>query len=529
MRKVIAVIATLALAFALTGCVTQVTKENSKSMSATADAGVSASASASASSASASASASSSAQSSSSAAVNWTAANTDDAAAKGAGLDKFGVPARTVIADFVFVNPTFAYTQNVAQATYEVAGSAKLVVRKAEGAHSVGVTDRDKASFAQSWQNTYEGFDVTSAGDTQGAATICLWNDATLEYGVTIEGLGGDKVTMSAEDVDDIVKAVKSAEAIQTTPEQQQTAADTSSKSPAFDPKQAVFNNGLGEYVSHYYVKGDDGNDYWALVTHAADGSEHTTIVDAQGNVIKNQPAWANGASGTDMTKFDATAYVANNGLGELLGSYITMVDGQNCWALDVRGSDGAERVVYVDANGNIVAEQLLSELGNVVDQNFDPEAAALNNGLGQFVTAYTVELPDTYCWAIVTLDTEGNQVTTYVDIYGNVIPEQDEFANLSASENATSSTSAIDPEAVAAQYGLGELNTYYVVQGADGASYWALVTTGADGNQATTYLDMYGNVIQGGDVEVGTIADTDASYNAYANTADQGQQQATN
>ena len=451
MRKVIAIMATFALAFALTGCVTQVTKGNSKSMSATADAGVSASASA--SSASASASASSSAQSSSSAAVNWTAANTDDAAAKGAGLDRFGVPARTVIADFVFVNPTFAYTQNVAQATYEVAGSAKLVVRKAQGAHTVAVTEPEKAALAQSWQNTYEGFDVTSCGDTQGAATICLWNDGTKEYGVSIEGLGGSKVTMSAEDVDDIVKAVKSAEAIQTTQDVQQTAAEAS-KSPAFDPKQAVSDNGLGEYVSYYYVQGDDGKDYWALVTHDADGKEYTTYVDAQGKPINK-----------------------------------------------------------------------MLEVGDVADGGIDPEKVALDNGLGQYVTTYSVELPDTFCWAIVTKAADGSQVTTYVDIDGNVIPDQSEFARQDVYANTAASAGTIDPESVAFQYGLGQLDTYYYVQGEDGTGYWALVTTGADGAQYTTYVDVYGNVIQGGDVEVGSIADVDASYDAYADTTGQEQQ----
>ena len=429
MKKIIAIAATVVLAFALSGCVTQVTKESKEAPSA--------------SDKSASAAASASASSASSAAVNWTSALTPDEAAKGAGISSFGVPQRTVIADFVFTGPAFAYTEHVAQATYEVPSSAKLIVRKAEGAHTAPITDRDKSQFSQTWQNTYEGYDVTCYGNKQGAATICVWNDGTKEYGVTIEGFGSAEVTMDAEDVDDIVKAVKAAESEPLSAAQPAasgsaasgSAASSATGTPGFNVEKFVGNNNLGQFVRYYYVQGENGKGYWAIVTRGADGGEYTTYADTSGNVVQG---------------------------GVEVGS------------VPDAGYDGAD---------------------------FNVEGLVQKNGLGQFKRYYWIQGENGKgYWGIVTTDANGNEKTTYTDELGNIIQDGSvEVGSMPDAGSAANNGADFSVEGVVQQNNLGQFEHYYWIQGSGNNGYWAIVTRGADGAEHTTYTDEQGNVIQGG------------------------------
>ena len=448
MKKLVAMAALLALALALTGCVTQVTKESKPSLSAN-------EATASASSASSSAKASSSA--SSSATIKWTSAKTADEAAKGAGIDLFAVPDSIVIADITFSAPTFYYTEHVAQATYEVSGTAKLVVRKAEGAHTAPLTDSDKSSFAQSWKNNYEGFEVTCYGDKQGEASICLWNDGTKEYGVEIAGHGSNKVTMDAEDVDDIVKAIKAAEGGQTAEQTQSSSA--SAPTPGFDVEKTVWNNGLGEYLRYYAVQGADGKTYWAIVTRGADGKEYTTYFDAAGNKTDQQlEAGSKPDGSSDAPAFDVESVVWNNGLGEYVRYFWAQgADGQGYWGIVTRGADGNEYTSYVDQQGNVIQGGVDVVPSSNNDADFDVPALAEQLGLGRYVRHFWVAGENGYgYWGIVAVGADGVESTTYVDEQGNVIQGGIDTSSPAAAdasaENAKSYAEEKAAEAAAAE-----------------------------------------------------------------------------
>lgn len=363
MKKLLVLAAALALAVGLCAC-------GSQASSSAASSGSQAAMSASDKSASASQVASASASSDT---TNWTETDTADEAAKGAGFERFGVPSRTVIANYTFANPDYSYADHVAQAVYDIPGYVKLTIRKAEGDHKVPLTARDASEFAQTWKETHEGLEVTCYGDEKDDAIIFLWKDGSKEYGATIESEGATKVTMDDEDVDDIVKAVKSAETIQTAEAQKATA--SAEMKPGFDAQKLAQTENLGQFVAYYAVQGEDGKIYWGIVTKGADGKEVTT---------------------------------------------------------------------YFDGTGNYTNQAM--EIGDIPDADSDINA---NN--------------------------------------------------------------------VAFQYGLGEVQSYYYVQGEGNSGYWAIVTKGSDGSVATTYFDLYGNVVQSGSVEVGDLPDVDAGYNIYA------------
>ena len=408
-KKALAVMTTLILAFALTGCVTQVTKESKPSTSAS---DISAS--------------SSSASSSSS--TTWTQAPSAADAAKGAGISGFNVPDRTVIADFVFTHPTFGYAEHVAQATYEVPNAAKLIVRKAEGSHSASVTDRDKSEFSESWKNTYEGFEVTSYGPKQGTAVICLWNDGTKEYGVTIEGLGSAEVTMDSEDIDDIVKAVKAAEsAPKPAAQAASSGASSAASTPGFNVENFVKTNNLGQFVRYYYVQGEGGKGFWAIVTRGADGGEHTTYADTSGKVVQGGVEVGSAPdAGYDGADFNVEALVQQNGLGQFKRYFwIQGANGQGYWGIVTIGADGAEHTTYTDELGNIIQGGVeVGSVSNTSDEaSFNVESVAQQNGLGQFEHYYWVQGSNGQgYWAIVTRGADGAEYTTYTDEQGNVI-----------------------------------------------------------------------------------------------------------
>ena len=415
MRKLILLATSALFVVALSGCVTQVTHSSNPSMSA------------SDTSSSAASQSSSQSQSSSASAANWTTTLTAAEAAKGAGISSFNAPTRTVIADYVFTNPQFAYTEHMAQATYEVTGAAKLIVRKAEGAHTASITDLEQSSFSQSWRNTYEGFEVMSYGNTQGAAAICVWNDGTKEYGVTIESLGSATVTMDAEDIDDIVKAVKAAESASSTATQQtsqSTSAQQSSTSagPGFDLSAIVQKNGLGAFLRYYYVTDASGKGYWAVVTRGADGGEYTSYVDASGNVV--QGGVTHSYDGAD---FNVEALVQANGLGQFKRYYwIQGENGQGYWGIVTTAADGSEVTTYTDEQGNIIQGGV--EVGSVPTStndgaDFNVEALVQSNGLGQYERYYWIQgSGNTGYWGIVTRAADGSEVTTYTDEQGNII-----------------------------------------------------------------------------------------------------------
>lgn len=186
--------------------------------------------------------------------TNWTSASDAEAAAKGAGLDKFGVFEKLTFNDFTYKDPKFAYADGVAKATYE-GGANELIITKGANGHKAPLTDRDKTEFANKWSATYDGVDVTLYGPKEGAAVVLTWSDSTGDYGVTYQGLGNEEVTLDEQDITAIVSSVRSANADKKDDEeksdqqqqQQQSNNNTNNNSSNTSNNSESNNNGSGD------------------------------------------------------------------------------------------------------------------------------------------------------------------------------------------------------------------------------------------------------------------------------------------
>lgn len=145
-------------------------------------------------------------------ATKWTDAKDAAAAAKGAGIPTFGAPQSLTVNKQSYKDPTFSYADGVAQATYET-GATAIILRKADGTHTAPLSDVDRTELPNKWVKSYEGLDVTLCGSARDAATVITWTDGTADYAVTYQGLGGEEVSMTSNDVTVVVKTVKEANA----------------------------------------------------------------------------------------------------------------------------------------------------------------------------------------------------------------------------------------------------------------------------------------------------------------------------
>ncbi len=226
-----------ALALALAGC-----GANSSSQSS--------------SSASSSSASSSSAVQQKEATVNWTTAGSADEAAKGAGLDKFGVIESLTLDGKEFKNPQFSYAGGVAQATYETDG-VKFILRKGANGHSAPIADRDLTSFKNKETASIDGTDVTEYGAAHGASTVLTWNENSSDYGVTYEAANNGDASMDAKEVDEIVRAIKGANAnaqqqsASSSSQQQGSSSQQQSSQQQSNNNQQQSNNGGGTNASY--------------------------------------------------------------------------------------------------------------------------------------------------------------------------------------------------------------------------------------------------------------------------------------
>ena len=288
MRKIAAFAAAAILAFALAGC-------GSSSASSSAASSSEASASSSAASSSAASASSSSAASQAVTTVKMTEVKTADEAAKGAGIEKFGVFETITLDGKDFKDPKFAYGDGAAQATYDN-GTVALVLRKADGKHTAPLSDRDKTSFDQTWSKNYDGLDVTCYGAAKGAATVINWADGTQEFGVTYQGQGSEDVSLDSDEVAEIVKAVKQANAKQEV-KKDETNKEESEQSDGkigstgadqldgMDPEAIAHQEGLGEVVSTSQVQLEDGSWAWQVECVGEDGESSTYVIDVNGSI----------------------------------------------------------------------------------------------------------------------------------------------------------------------------------------------------------------------------------------------------
>lgn len=308
MKQIVTIAAAVALCIALVGCGSSGSSSSAESSESSATA---------ATSATASATSSASASSQSTPAVNWKDVTSPEEAAIGAGITKFGVMDSVKIGGNEFKDPKFSYTDGVAQATYET-GAVALIVRKADGAHTVPLTDRTASEFANTWTKSYEGLDVTLYGEGKDAATVFEWADDTQEYGVTYQGLGGEEVTMTSNEVASIVKNIKAANVVG----KKQESAESASKSASAASTQSQNANASGgeevvwadedelgyydeseigilgedeavsiaeqtsggEYVDAEQVDTDEYGSVWQVTTEDENGNVSTYYVDENGD-----------------------------------------------------------------------------------------------------------------------------------------------------------------------------------------------------------------------------------------------------
>ncbi len=139
--------------------------------------------------------------------IEWTEVASADEAAKGAGFEKFGVIDSFKIGDLEFKDPKFAYAGGVAQATYETPATM-IYVRKGEGSYSTPLSDRNLDEFASRWFKVIEGTNITCYGVAKGAVTVATWSDGNTSYGLTFQGLGGDEMSMDADELAVLVRGI---------------------------------------------------------------------------------------------------------------------------------------------------------------------------------------------------------------------------------------------------------------------------------------------------------------------------------
>ena len=365
MRKIAAFAAAAILAFALAGC-------GSSSASSSAASSSEASASSSAASSSAASASSSSAASQAVTTVKMTEVKTADEAAKGAGIEKFGVFETITLDGKDFKDPKFAYGDGAAQATYDN-GTVALVLRKADGKHTAPLSDRDKTSFAQTWSKNYDGLDVTCYGAAKGAATVINWADGTQEFGVTYQGQGSEDVSLDSDEVAEIVKAVKQANAKQEV-KKEETKKEESDQSDGkigstgadqldgMDPEAIAQQEGLGEVLSTRQLQLNDGSWVWQVECREPDGSTATYDIDVNGSIVQvgstpgSEDDGLIGSNGADqLDGMDPEAIAQNEGLGEVVStSQVQLEDGSWAWQVECVGEDGESSTYVIDVNGSI-------------------------------------------------------------------------------------------------------------------------------------------------------------------------------
>ena len=261
--------------------------------------------------------------------IIWADATTADAAAKGAGLATFGVPEALAIGDLEFTPPRFAYAGGVAQATYETPATM-FVVRKGTSTHKAPLTDRDTASFAQTWNQTIDGLNVTLYGPEQDQATVATWEDGGQSYGLTFQGLGGEEMTMDADTLASLVSDLKASNARQTTQSGTQSQGTQGAGQNA-----ATIQEGDADTAATT----DDGN----AGNAGAEAADYTDYSYSGGSL--------------DITEGEAVELVQNYYGGTYAGSdYVETQSYGPCWYVATTGDDGVTYGFYVDGYGNVYA-----------------------------------------------------------------------------------------------------------------------------------------------------------------------------
>ena len=140
--------------------------------------------------------------------VTWTDAADGAAAAKGAGLSGFSVLDDYKLGNGDYNNPTFSYSDGTARAIYD-APASMLYICKASPSSSVPVTERKLDDFPATWTQNIKGLEVTCYGPDQDKATFITWKIDDATYGATFQGLGGEEMSMTPDEVQSVVSGIQ--------------------------------------------------------------------------------------------------------------------------------------------------------------------------------------------------------------------------------------------------------------------------------------------------------------------------------
>ena len=137
----------------------------------------------------------------------WTMVNSAEEAAKEADCGTFNVPVSVSAGDIGFQAPWFGYADKVAQAMYE-APACQVFILKAKGIYGGPISDREPKEFAQNWTQNFKGLELQCYGAEKDAATLVMWTIDDETYSLTFQGLGGEEMSFTPDEVTSIVAEV---------------------------------------------------------------------------------------------------------------------------------------------------------------------------------------------------------------------------------------------------------------------------------------------------------------------------------
>jgi hypothetical protein len=293
--------------------------------------------------------------------VQWTDATDAAAAAKGAGFDRFGVISSFKLGDLEFKDAKFSYSGGVAQAVYETPATM-FTIRKADGNHSVPVSDRVLGDFQATWTKDIDGITVNCYGPAKGATTVATWKEGTREFGVTFQGLGGDEMTMDSDEVAAIVKGIMEADAEKkeepkTEEKTETTTPKTTGSLPSESEAEALAEKtGGGTCTSLDKVTTKQYGECWYAVVVDASGNKLEYYITADGIYIIDEKGAERETSTPTNNGGDASNLSSQISESEAREIAAALMDGyatDSYYTVDKTYGEGWH-VTVEDSNGNV-------------------------------------------------------------------------------------------------------------------------------------------------------------------------------
>ena len=121
----------------------------------------------------------------------WSDVGSAEEAAKGAGIDSFGIAEDPGLDLGELFERTYRCMDGIAEARLEYPASA-LTVRKGTIAEE-GDISGDYTEYANTWTQDVNGIEVTCFGNREDDATKSIWTVDNMYFSIVAEGLGGDQ------------------------------------------------------------------------------------------------------------------------------------------------------------------------------------------------------------------------------------------------------------------------------------------------------------------------------------------------